>query len=87
MKIKYDQLCYEAEMAKARWEKNKNDKTKNYWLYTELCIKRFLSEIKTPYLDEFLQDVIDDGNRFVVFFGTISFPKMFAEAIPSISPW
>ena len=59
-------------MAKERWEKNKNDKTKKYWLYTELCIKRFLSEIKTPYLDEFLQDVIDDKNRFVAFFGSVS---------------
>lgn len=71
-KQKYDQLCYQAEAAKERWENNKNDKTKNYWLYTELCIKRFLSEIKTVYLDEFLQDVIDDGNRFVVFFGSVS---------------
>ena len=33
-KQKYDQLCYEAEMAKTRWENNKNEKTKNYWLYT-----------------------------------------------------
>ena len=71
-KQKYDQLCYEAEMAKERWNKNKNEKTKNYWLYTELCIKRFLSEIKTPYLDEFIQDVIDDGNRFVAFFGSVA---------------
>ena len=28
-KQKYDQLCYEAEMAKERWNKNKNEKTKN----------------------------------------------------------
>ena len=54
-------------MEKARWEKNKNEKTEKWWLYSELCIKRFLSEIKTPYLDEFLQDVIDDGNKFVCF--------------------
>lgn len=78
-KQKYDQLCYEAEMAKARWEKNKNEKTKNYWLYTELCIKRFLSEIKTPYLDEFLQDVIDDGNRFVAFFGSVAQAEELAQ--------
>lgn len=71
-KQKYDQLCYEAEMAKARWEKNKNEKTEKWWLYSELCIKRFLSEIKTPYLDEFLQDVIDDGNKFVCFFGSVA---------------
>lgn len=78
-KQKYDQLCYEAEMAKARWEKNKNERTKNYWLYTELCIKRFLSEIKTPYLDEFLQDVIDDGNRFVAFFGSVAQAEELAQ--------
>lgn len=78
-KQKYDQLCYEAEMAKARWEKNKNEKIKNYWLYTELCIKRFLSEIKTPYLDEFLQDVIDDGNRFVAFFGSVAQAEELAQ--------
>ena len=71
-KQKYNQLCYEAESAKEKWMKNENDKTKNYWLYTELCIKRFLSEIKTPYLDEFLQDVIYDKNRFVAFFGSVS---------------
>jgi superfamily II DNA or RNA helicase len=71
-KQKYDQLCYEAEMAKARWEKNKNERTEKWWLYSELCIKRFLSEIKTPYLDEFLQDVIDDGNKFICFFGSVS---------------
>ena len=59
-------------MAKARWEKNKNEKTEKWWLYSELCIKRFLSEIKTPYLDEFLQDVIDDGNKFVCFFGSVA---------------
>ena len=78
-KQKYDQLCYEAEMAKARWEKNKNERTKNYWLYTELCIKRFLSEIKTPYLDEFLQDVIDDENRFVAFFGSVAQAEKLAQ--------
>lgn len=78
-KQKYDQLCYEAEMAKARWEKNKNERTKNYWLYTELCIKRFLSEIKTSYLDEFLQDVIDDGNRFVAFFGSVAQAEELAQ--------
>lgn len=78
-KQKYDQLCYEAEMAKARWKKNKNERTKNYWLYTELCIKRFLSEIKTPYLDEFLQDVIDDGNRFVAFFGSVAQAEELAQ--------
>lgn len=78
-KQKYDQLCYEAKMAKARWEKNKNEKTKNYWLYTELCIKRFLSEIKTPYLNEFLQDVIDDGNRFVAFFGSVAQAEELAQ--------
>lgn len=78
-KQKYNQLCYEAEMAKSRWENNKNDKTKKYWLYTELCIKRFLSEIKTPYLEEFLQDVIDDGNRFVAFFGSVSQARELAQ--------
>lgn len=71
-KQKYDQLCYEAKCAKERWTKKKDDKIKDYWLYTELCIKKFLSEIKTPYLDTFLQDVIDDKNRFVAFFGSVS---------------
>lgn len=70
-KQKYDQLCYEAKMAKERWEKNKSEKNEKWWLYSELCIKRFLSEIKTSYLDEFLQDVIDDGNKFVCFFGSV----------------
>ena len=69
----------EEEMEKARWEKNKNERTKNYWLYTELCIKRFLSEIKTSYLDEFLQDVIDDGNRFVAFFGSVAQAEELAQ--------
>lgn len=78
-KQKYDQLCYEAEKAKSRWEEKKNERTKNYWLYTELCIKRFLSEIKSPYLDEFLQDVIDDGNRFVAFFGSVAQAEMLAN--------
>lgn len=78
-KQKYDQLCYEAEMAKARWEKNKNERTKKWWLYSELCIKRFLSEIKTPYLDEFLQDVIDDGNRFIAFFGSVAQAEELAQ--------
>ena len=70
---KYNQLCYEAETAKKRYlEDQDNEKLKDYWLYSELCIKRFLSEIKTPYLDEFLQDVILDDNRFIVFFGSVS---------------
>lgn len=72
---KYKQLCYESEVAKKNFLENKNEDKKDtlekYWLYSELCIKRFLAEIKTPYLDEFLQDVILDNNRFIVFFGSV----------------
>lgn len=73
---KYKQLCYESETAKKRFIENKDEEKKStlekYWLYSELCIKRFLAEIKTPYLDEFLQDVILDNNRFIVFFGSVN---------------
>ena len=76
-KQKYDQLCYEAEYAKKKYldsvnKGHPNEDLQKYWMYSELCIKRFLSEIKTPYLDEFLQDVILDKNRFIVFFGSVS---------------
>lgn len=50
---------------------------KNNWLYSELCIKRFLSEIKTPYLDEFLKDA--KYRRFIAFFGSISQANELAE--------
>lgn len=77
---KYDQLCYEAETAKKRsLEDPTNEELRKYWLYSELCIKRFLSEIKTPYLDEFLQDVILDNNRFIVFFGSVKQAEELAQ--------
>lgn len=50
---------------------------KNNWLYSELCIKRFLSEIKTPYLDEFLKDA--KYRRFIAFFGSVSQAKELAK--------
>lgn len=48
----------------------KDDYKKHKWLYSELCIKRFLSEIKTPYLNEFLKDL--NGLRYIVFLGSVN---------------
>lgn len=53
------------------------DYFKNNWLYSELVIKRFLAKIKTPYLDEFLQDA--QQNRFIAFLGSVSQAKELAE--------
>lgn len=55
------------------------EKLEKYWLYSELCIKRFLSEIKSQYLDEFLKDVIKEEYRFIAFLGSVNQAKQLAE--------
>lgn len=91
---KYNYLCDDAIYYKGLYNEkrdlyskkeltNKNleelEKLQKYWLYSELKIKRFLSEIKTPYLDIFLRDIIEENNRFVVFFGSVNQAKELAE--------
>lgn len=53
------------------------DYFKKNWFYSELVIKRFLAEIKTPYLDEFLKDA--QQNRFIAFLGSVSQAKELAD--------
>lgn len=75
---KYNQLCYEADYARKKYFEKLNsgvtNKTLEYannrYLYSELCIKRYLSEIKTPYLDKFLKSV--QKHRFIAFFGSVA---------------
>lgn len=91
---KYNYLCDDAIYYKGLYNEkrdlyytkeptNKNleelEKLQKYWLYSELKIKRFLSEIKTPYLDIFLKDIIEENNRFVVFFGSVNQAKELAK--------
>lgn len=56
----------------------KDDYKKHKWLYSELCIKRFLSEIKTSFLDEFLKDL--EGMRYIVFLGSVEQAETLAKS-------
>lgn len=85
---KYNQLVYERDKrkelyTKAKRENNCTDYIEKNYLYSELCIKRFLSEIKTKYLEEFLKDA--SKSRLIAFVGFINQAEILKSKIPDLN--
>lgn len=90
----YNQLLYNAEKQKERYieeqesakkeNREADEKIEKQYLYSELVIKRFLAERKTPYLEEFIKDAAK-GRRLLCFCGSIAQAEDLNKRIPYLN--